>query len=61
MSAVERTGRPEVGCLVRDDQGRVGRLMAYTGKRAWLRPPGGGVEWDVDLGSIRVVGEDGLA
>ncbi len=60
MSTAERTGRPEVGCLVRDDQGRVGRLMAYTGKRAWLRPPGGGVEWDVDPASIRVVGEDGL-
>ena len=57
MNGVERTGRPEVGCLVRDAQGRVGKLMAYTGKRAWLRPPGGGREWDVDPGSITPVDE----
>jgi len=57
MSGVERTGRPEVGCLVRDSQGRVGKLMAYTAKRAWLRPPGGGREWDVDPGTITAVEE----
>lgn len=52
---------PEVGCLVRDAQGRVGKLMAYTGKRAWLRPVGGGREWDVDPRSITAVEEEAAA
>ena len=45
-------GRPEVGALVRDATGRIGRLMAYTRARAWLRPPGGGREWDVEPDTI---------
>jgi hypothetical protein len=45
-------GPPEVGALVRDASGRIGRLMAYTRARAWLRPPGGGREWDVDPATI---------
>ena len=59
MDGVERSGRPEVGCLVRDGQGRIGKLMAYTGRRAWLRPVGGGREWDVDLRSICPVEGEG--
>jgi hypothetical protein len=45
-------GLPEIGTLVRDATGRIGRLMAYTRARAWLRPPGGGLEWDVDPKTI---------
>lgn len=45
-------GLPEVGALVRDATGRIGRLMAYTRARAWLRPPGGGREWDVEPETI---------
>lgn len=55
MKTPETDGRPEVGTLVRDADGRIGRLMAYTRARAWLRPPGGGREWDVDPESIRPV------
>ena len=46
---------PEVGALVRDATGRIGRLMAYTRARAWLRPPGGGREWDVEPETITEV------
>lgn len=59
MKTSETDGRPEVGTLVRDADGRIGRLMAYTRARAWLRPPGGGVEWDVDPRSISPAGETG--
>jgi hypothetical protein len=48
----EAVGLPEVGVLVRDASGRIGRLMAYTRARAWLRPPGGGREWDVEPDTI---------
>jgi hypothetical protein len=51
----ETDGLPEVGTLVRDANGRIGRLMAYTRARAWLRPPGGGREWDVDPKTISQV------
>lgn len=55
MKTPETDGLPEVGTLVRDATGRIGRLMAYTRARAWLRPPGGGREWDVDPKSITPV------
>ncbi|WP_344672196.1 hypothetical protein [Catenulispora yoronensis] len=55
MKTPETDGRPQVGTLVRDAEGRIGRLMAYTRARAWLRPPGGGREWDVDPTSITAV------
>ena len=51
----ETDGLPEVGALVRDATGRIGRLMAYTRARAWLRPPAGGREWDVAPESITEV------
>ena len=52
MKSPETDGLPEVGALVRDASGRIGRLMAYTRARAWLRPPGGGREWDVEPDTI---------
>lgn len=52
MKSPETAGLPEVGALVRDATGRIGRLMAYTRARAWLRPPGGGREWDVEPATI---------
>ncbi|OLE23184.1 MAG: hypothetical protein AUG49_16835 [Catenulispora sp. 13_1_20CM_3_70_7] len=55
MQTPETAGLPEVGTLVRDATGRIGRLMAYTRTRAWLRPPGGGLEWDVDPKTITPV------
>ncbi|NUR29580.1 MAG: hypothetical protein HOV83_27655 [Catenulispora sp.] len=55
MKTPETGGFPEVGTLVRDAGGRIGRLMAYTRARAWLRPPEGGREWDVDPRTIRLV------
>ncbi|NUR59666.1 MAG: hypothetical protein HOV87_13505 [Catenulispora sp.] len=55
----ETDGRPEVGTLVRDADGRIGRLMDYTRARAWLRPPNGGREWDVEPGSISPVAQAG--
>jgi len=57
MKSPETDGFPEVGALVRDAGGRIGRLMAYTRARAWLRPPGGGREWDVDPESITTVSD----
>ena len=60
MKSPETDGLPEVGALVRDATGRIGRLMAYTRARAWLRPPGGGREWDVEPDTItEVPGRDG--
>lgn len=36
---------------------RVGELMEVTGtgpyRRAWLRPPNGGKEWDTHVGNLR--------
>ena len=55
MKSAETDGLPEVGSLVRDAGGRIGRLMAYTRARAWLRPPGGGREWDVEPDTITVI------
>lgn len=55
MKSPETAGLPEVGALVRDASGRVGRLMAYSRARAWLRPPGGGREWDVEPDTITEV------
>jgi hypothetical protein len=55
MKSPETAGPPEVGALVRDANGRIGRLMAYTRARAWLRPPGGGREWDVEPDTITEV------
>jgi hypothetical protein len=52
MKSPETDGLPQVGALVRDASGRIGRLMAYTRARAWLRPPGGGREWDVEPDTI---------
>lgn len=55
MKSPETDDLPEVGALVRDASGRIGRLMAYTRARAWLRPPGGGREWDVEPDTITEV------
>ena len=55
MKSPETDGLPQVGALVRDATGRIGRLMAYTRARAWLRPPGGGREWDVEPDTITEV------
>ncbi|GAB2875920.1 hypothetical protein [Streptomyces mayteni] len=38
---------PEVGELARDVRGVVGRVMDREAGRVWLRPVGGGREWDV--------------
>lgn len=61
MKSPETDGLPQVGALVRDATGRIGRLMAYTRARAWLRPPGGGREWDVEPDTItEVAGWEGV-
>ncbi|MFI0528561.1 hypothetical protein ACH3XX_00755 [Streptomyces scabiei] len=39
--------KPSVGDVVEDtDRKRVGKLMSIEGDNAWLRPLGGGREWD---------------
>ncbi|GAB2703901.1 hypothetical protein [Kitasatospora kifunensis] len=42
--------QPQLGELVNDlaHQGARGVYMGVLGDRAYLRPPGGGVEWDTD-------------
>ncbi|MGW2396416.1 hypothetical protein ACWCYY_07660 [Kitasatospora sp. NPDC001664] len=42
-------GRPQVGELVTDTRsGRVGEYRDTLGKAAYLRPVGGGCEWETD-------------
>ncbi|WP_240979773.1 hypothetical protein [Streptomyces sp. HNM0574] len=49
-------GRAEVGAYAVDTRsGRVGEVMARTGPYAQLRPPGGGLEWDVPVEDLRPV------
>ncbi|WP_243745207.1 hypothetical protein [Streptomyces hainanensis] len=39
---------PEVGFLARDtSRGEIGRVVDRQAGRVWLRPVGGGREWDV--------------
>ncbi|MEV4611884.1 hypothetical protein AB0K43_04675 [Kitasatospora sp. NPDC049258] len=46
---------PRVGELVvEDESGRVGEFRGVDHGRWWLRPPGGGIEWDVAPGAARV-------
>ncbi|MDT3400509.1 hypothetical protein RKE29_28530 [Streptomyces sp. B1866] len=39
------TRRLTVGGFARDDNGRVGEIMAVTSSQVFLRPKGGGQEW----------------
>ncbi|MFR9727031.1 hypothetical protein ACL02R_27275 [Streptomyces sp. MS19] len=39
------------------DRGRTGRVMDIEGNRVWLRPPGGGREWDAPRERVRPVPE----
>ncbi|WP_031065713.1 hypothetical protein [Streptomyces sp. NRRL WC-3742] len=46
--------RPQIGELVRDETtGEHVVHMETIGGRAYIRPPGGGVERDVDAGKLR--------
>ncbi|TDC80424.1 hypothetical protein [Streptomyces hainanensis] len=47
---------PEVGELARDARGVVGRVMDREAGRVWLRPVGGGREWDVRAEEVAAVG-----
>lgn len=53
---------PRKGELVVDANGRVGVIMdvfpTHRGNRAYLRPPGGGREWDVEESSLTAVPDD---
>ncbi|MFI7274637.1 hypothetical protein [Streptomyces sp. NPDC049879] len=62
MDEVEAAGAGEdaapvlrPGLLAVDDQGRVGRVMAVEAGAVFLRPPGGGCEWDVAADRVRPV------
>jgi hypothetical protein len=57
---------PEIGSMARDtdsmardtELGQVGRVVAHRpGGRVWLRPLGGGREWDVPRERVEPVGE----
>ncbi|WP_371497455.1 hypothetical protein OG871_15925 [Kitasatospora sp. NBC_00374] len=45
--------------VVEEETGRVGEFRGADYGRWWLRPPGGGIEWDVEPGAARAqaVGE----
>ncbi|MFJ1704040.1 hypothetical protein [Kitasatospora sp. NPDC088346] len=46
---------PEIGLLLVDTRtGRVGEFRDVQDGRWWLRPRGGGYEWDVDPGDVRL-------
>ncbi|MFJ8230719.1 hypothetical protein ACIQ9E_12285 [Streptomyces sp. NPDC094448] len=48
--------RPEIGGTARDTvRNKVGRVMDRTHTRYWLRPLGGGIEWDVPAADLRPV------
>ncbi|MEU5158811.1 hypothetical protein AB0G74_04265 [Streptomyces sp. NPDC020875] len=48
--------RPEIGGNARDTaRNKVGRVMDRTRGRYWLRPLGGGIEWDVPVTDLRPV------
>ncbi|MFF5402458.1 hypothetical protein ACFY8K_11260 [Streptomyces misionensis] len=45
---------PPVGSHAVDTgSGRVGIVMAYEGAGVWLRPYGGGREWEAEVGAVR--------
>ncbi|MFE0421532.1 hypothetical protein [Streptomyces sp. NPDC058953] len=47
---------PEIGGTARDAvRNKVGRVMDRTYGRYWLRPIGGGIEWDVPTADLRPV------
>lgn len=58
---------PRKGELVVDASGRIGVIMdvlpAHRGNRAYLRPPDGGCEWDVEESTLTTVpnGVDGAS
>lgn len=45
---------PSVGELARAN-GRIGRVVDKHGERVWLRPVGGGIEWDVPTEEVEQV------
>ncbi|MGV9312848.1 hypothetical protein ACWDR0_11710 [Streptomyces sp. NPDC003691] len=47
---------PHIGETVRDVPGkRIGRVVDRTHTRYWLRPIGGGIEWDVPADELEPV------
>ncbi|GAB2902331.1 hypothetical protein [Streptomyces mayteni] len=54
MSESTGTTAPQVGELVRDGRGVVGRVRDWQAGRVWLRPVGGGCEWDVAADEVTV-------
>ncbi|MFE3094360.1 hypothetical protein ACFXG1_11085 [Streptomyces sp. NPDC059248] len=56
MSTDETTWQPTVGGTARDVvRKKVGRVMDRTYGRYWLRPIGGGIEWDAPAADLRPV------
>ena len=52
------SGTPRVGAVVRDaERDRVGVVMAVLAGRVYLRPAGGGVEWDARPEDLLTVDE----
>jgi len=43
---------PAVGTLVKDSRGRVGKVMAVGSSLVFLRPPGGGLEWEARIDTL---------
>ncbi|MGK5532119.1 hypothetical protein [Streptomyces sp. URMC 129] len=44
---------PEIGSLARDlSRGAIGRVVGRQLSRVWLRPLGGGPEWDVPADQV---------
>ena len=53
-------GAPAVGTLARDvARDAVGCVMDRQSDRVWLRPVGGGREWDVSVDQVEPVTDDG--
>lgn len=57
MSAPEIRQPPEVGTLVHDTSAdKVGEYRGTAGARWTLRPPGGGIEWEVTPDAVEPAG-----
>ena len=56
----ERDG-PRIGVLARDARGAVGRVVDQEAGRVWLRPVGGGREWDVRADEVEPVSTSELS
>jgi hypothetical protein len=48
----EASASPTIGTLVKDSRGRVGKVMAVGSSMAFLRPVGGGLEWEARIDTL---------